>query len=101
VRANAAFNAAMQAARDLGRIYESLAAGVVGGHGFEPERHVECGRTSRLQPSRADPPRSITTCSAEQLAGVVKNRLKRIQYRPALINGFLAQIGLTLEPEPS
>jgi len=33
--------------------------------------------------------------------GVVKNRLKRIQYRPALINGFLAQTGLTLEPEPS
>ena len=22
------------------------------------------------------------------------------QYRPALINGFLAQTGLTLEPEP-
>jgi hypothetical protein len=26
--------------------------------------------------------------------------LKTIQYRPGLINGFLAQIGLTLEPEP-
>ena len=28
------------------------------------------------------------------------NRLKRIQYRPDLINGFLAQTGLTLETEP-
>jgi len=29
-----------------------------------------------------------------------QNRLKRIQYRPALIDGFLAQTGLSLEPEP-
>jgi putative transposase len=35
-----------------------------------------------------------------QLAAIVKNRLKRIQYRPALIDGFLAQTGLSLEPEP-
>ena len=27
-------------------------------------------------------------------------RLKSIQYRPALISGFLLQTGLTLEPEP-
>ena len=35
-----------------------------------------------------------------QLADIVRNRLKRIQYRPALIDGFPAQTGLTLEPEP-
>ncbi len=35
-----------------------------------------------------------------QLAAIVKNRLKRIQYRPALIDGFLAQTGLSLEPQP-
>jgi hypothetical protein len=35
-----------------------------------------------------------------QLAAIVRNRLKRIQYRPQLIDGFLAQTGLTLEPEP-
>jgi hypothetical protein len=34
-----------------------------------------------------------------RLAAIVKNRLKRIQYRPALIDGFLAQTGLSLEPE--
>ncbi|MFZ0191769.1 MAG: hypothetical protein WAL72_33030 [Streptosporangiaceae bacterium] len=37
---------------------------------------------------------------ADQLAAVVKNRVKRIQHRPALIGGFLAQTGLTLEPGP-
>jgi hypothetical protein len=31
---------------------------------------------------------------------IMKNRLKRIQYRPALIDGFLAQTGLSIEPEP-
>jgi putative transposase len=36
----------------------------------------------------------------DQLTTITKNRLKSIQYRPALIEGFLAQTGLTLEPEP-
>jgi hypothetical protein len=35
-----------------------------------------------------------------QLSAIVKNRLKRIQYRPELINSFLRQTGLSLEPEP-
>jgi hypothetical protein len=35
-----------------------------------------------------------------QLAAIVKNRLKSIQYQPALIEGFPAQPGLSLEPEP-
>jgi hypothetical protein len=30
----------------------------------------------------------------------MKNRLKRIQYRAALIDGFLAPTGLSIEPEP-
>ena len=38
--------------------------------------------------------------NVDQLAVIIKNRLKRIQYRPALIDGFLAQTGLTLEPRP-
>ena len=36
----------------------------------------------------------------DQLTAIIKNRLKSIQYRPAVIDGFLAQTGLTLEPEP-
>jgi transposase len=38
--------------------------------------------------------------NVDELAALVRNRLKRIQYRPELISGFLAQTGLTLEPEP-
>jgi putative transposase len=30
----------------------------------------------------------------------VKTRLKRLQYRPELLDGFLGQAGLTLEPIP-
>lgn len=35
----------------------------------------------------------------DQLAAIIKNRLKRIQYRPAPIDGFFAQAGLSLEPQ--
>jgi len=44
---------------------------------------------------------NLAARNVDHLAAVVKNRLKRIQYRPALINGFLAQTGLTLEPAPA
>lgn len=43
---------------------------------------------------------NLAACTTDQLAAIVRNRLKRIQYRPALIHGFLGQTGLTLEPEP-
>ena len=36
----------------------------------------------------------------DQLAVIIKNRLKRIQYGPAFIEAFLAQTGLTIEHEP-
>lgn len=36
----------------------------------------------------------------DQLAAIVKNRLKRIQYRPELVNAFFAHTGLNLEPQP-
>lgn len=44
---------------------------------------------------------NLGSCSSPgQLATIVKNRLNRIQYRPGLIDGFLAQTGLSIEPEP-
>jgi len=44
---------------------------------------------------------NLGSCATpRQLAAIMKNRLKRIQYRPALIDGFLAQTGLTVEPRP-
>ncbi|WP_447005158.1 transposase [Saccharothrix isguenensis] len=36
----------------------------------------------------------------DHLAAIVKNRLKRMQYRPDLISAFFAHTGLDLEPEP-
>jgi len=43
---------------------------------------------------------NLAAHGVDHLAVIVKNRLKRIQYRPNLINGFLAQTGLTLDIEP-
>jgi transposase len=36
----------------------------------------------------------------DELAASAKRLLKRIQYRPELIDGFRAQTGLALEPQP-
>ena len=43
---------------------------------------------------------NLAVRSVDHLAPVVKTRLKRMQYRPDLIDGFLAQAGLSLEAEP-
>jgi putative transposase len=43
---------------------------------------------------------NLAACGLDQLAATVKRRFKRIQYRPGLIDGFLAQTGLTLDPQP-
>jgi hypothetical protein len=43
---------------------------------------------------------NLAAASVDQLAAIVRNRLKRIQYRPDLLTGFFAQTGLTLAPEP-
>jgi hypothetical protein len=43
---------------------------------------------------------NLAASDVGQLTAIVKNRLKSIQYRPALIEGFLAQTGLAFEPEP-
>jgi hypothetical protein len=42
---------------------------------------------------------NLAARNVDQLAAIVRNRLKRIQYRPQLIDGFLAQTGLILEPQ--
>jgi DDE superfamily endonuclease len=43
---------------------------------------------------------NLAARDVDQLAAIMKSRLKCIQYRPALIEGFLAQTGLTLESQP-
>jgi DDE superfamily endonuclease len=42
---------------------------------------------------------NLAAANVDQLTAMVKKRLKSTQYRPGLIDGFLAQTGLTLEPE--
>ena len=41
---------------------------------------------------------NLTKHNLGQLAALVKTRLKRMQYRPGLIDGFLASTGLDLTP---
>jgi hypothetical protein len=43
---------------------------------------------------------NLAASDVDQLTAIIRNRLKAIQYRPALIDGFLAQTSLCLEPEP-
>ena len=64
--------------------------------GYAPELNPVEGVWANMQNGLGN----LAARNVDQLAKIVRNRLKRIQYRPALISGFLAQTGLTLEPEP-
>jgi putative transposase len=43
---------------------------------------------------------NLAVAGVDHLAAIVRNRLKRIQYRPDLLASFVTHTGLTLEPEP-
>lgn len=43
---------------------------------------------------------NLAVTGVDHLAAIVRNRLKRIQYRPDLLTSFLTHTGLTLDPEP-
>lgn len=43
---------------------------------------------------------NLAACTLDQLATIISSRLRRIQHRPDLIQGFLGQTGLDLEPVP-
>ncbi len=43
---------------------------------------------------------NIAACGIDQLAAIVRTRLKSMQYRPALLDGFIAETGLILQPQP-
>jgi len=63
---------------------------------YAPELNAAEGAWSAMKNGLGN----LAVGDVDQLAAIMKNRLKRIQYRPALIEGFLAQTGLTLEPRP-
>jgi hypothetical protein len=72
-------------ARHLGRLCETL------------------GRSSASECRSADGPAAaanhdLSATDLDQLTAIIKNRLKSIQHRPGLIDAFLAQTGLTLDP---
>ena len=63
---------------------------------YAPELNATEGVWSHLK-------RGLGNCAAtgiDQLVSLVKTRLKRIQYRPELLDGFLGQTGLTLQQVP-
>jgi putative transposase len=43
---------------------------------------------------------NLAVDGVDHLAAIIRTRIKRIQYRPDLIPGFLTQTELSLEPEP-
>ena len=59
---------------------------------------AECGRGAwaAMKASLGN----LAVRDVDQLAAIMKNRLKCIQYRPALIEAFLGQAGLTFDPQP-
>ncbi len=61
-----------------------------------PELHAAEGAWANMKNGLGN----LAVRDVDQLAAVVKNRLKHIQHRPALIGGFLVQTGLTLGPGP-
>jgi putative transposase len=43
---------------------------------------------------------NLAACGIDQLAATVRTRLKSIQYRPALIDAFVTETGLVIQPQP-
>jgi hypothetical protein len=41
---------------------------------------------------------NLAPCGTDELAALVRTRLKRMQYRPGLLDGFIAETGLILSP---
>jgi transposase len=63
---------------------------------YAPELNPAEGAWSLLKHGLAN----RITQTADQLAATIKTELKRMQYRPDLIDGFLGQTGLTFPPGP-
>ena len=60
-----------------------------------PTPPSRCGHTSSAASA------NLAVRGVDHLLAVVSNRLKHIQYRPDLLDGFLTHTGLTIEPDPT
>jgi putative transposase len=61
---------------------------------FAPELNPDEGVWASLKKSLAN----LAACTVDQLAVLSRTRLKRMQYRPVLLDGFIAETGLILTP---
>lgn len=43
---------------------------------------------------------NLAACGIDQLAAIVRSRLKSLQYQPALLDAFIAETGLVIQPQP-
>jgi putative transposase len=61
---------------------------------YAPELNPVEGVWAHMKKSLAD----LAMRTVDQLVALVKNRLKRMQYRPTLVTGFLVKTGLDFQP---
>lgn len=61
---------------------------------YAPELNPDEGVWAHLKKSLAN----LAAHGTDELASLVRTRLKRMQYRPALLDGFIAETGLNLAP---
>ncbi|WP_239101057.1 IS630 family transposase [Microbispora amethystogenes] len=61
---------------------------------YAPELNPVEGVWAHMKKSLAN----LAMRTVDQLVALVKNRLKRMQYRPTLVTGFLAKTGLDFQP---
>ena len=64
--------------------------------GYAPELNAAEGAWAVLKNGLGN----LAVFNIDHLAAIIRTRLRSIQHRPALFDGFLAQTGLTLEPQP-
>jgi DDE superfamily endonuclease len=63
---------------------------------YAPELNPMEGVWSQCKRSLAN----LTAGTLDRLAALVRNRLKSLQYRPATLDGFIAETRLALDPPP-
>jgi transposase len=63
---------------------------------YAPELNPTEGVWSHVKRSLGN----MAACGSDQLAAIVRSRLKSIQYRPALIDAFITETGLVLRSQP-
>lgn len=61
---------------------------------YAPELNPTEGVWAQLKSSVGN----LAACSLDPLTSMIRTRLKRLQYRPDCLTGFLTETGLTLQP---